>query len=216
MLLSVPPVLVREKLQVSIADLKWTRTGIRRVLFAEKPERADSLIYCMPNSGRQIWVKNGKQWVYRWTYNTCPVFFSRLWDLCTSYEAFPLLLLNASALMWSGTRLPELVVLVFLPPACKCTSRSTRSEPQEKNPTTSNTFEGWLWSQLIMFPWRSNAMELTMNSLVVPFLPGKKTNPPLNDYTIQHSCVIDLNPPPPHISISHPHPPPFSYGGVNC
>lgn len=77
-------ILMREKLQASIVDLKWTHTGIWRALFAEKPEWADSLIYCTLSSGRPIWVKTEKQWVFRYTFTTCPVLCSRLWDLCTS------------------------------------------------------------------------------------------------------------------------------------
>lgn len=52
-----------QKLQVSIADFKWTHWGIWTVLLAEKPDRADSLIYCTPSSGRQIWARTEKQWV---------------------------------------------------------------------------------------------------------------------------------------------------------
>lgn len=161
---------MRETLQVSIADLKGTHRGIWIVLFAEKPERADSLIYYMPSSGRQIWVKIEKQWVYRCTYATCCVFCCRLWELCTSIQSLssPPKHQCSSVIRYkvAGT-----ACVRISPTVCKCTSRSIRNEPQGKE---SNTFEGWLWSQLIMFPWRSTAMELTMNSPIVLFLPGKQ------------------------------------------
>lgn len=106
--------------------------------------------------------------------------------------------------MWSGTRLPELVVLVFLPPPCKCTSRSTRSEPQEKkNPNIQH-----IW-RLTLKSADNVSMEIKCYGVdnefsCCAFPSRKKNNPPLNDYTIQYSCVIDLKKNP-HISISHPH-----------
>lgn len=86
-------------------------------------------------------------------------------------------------------------VLVFLPPQPASAHLGASEISHRKKKPTHNTFEGWLWSQLIMFPWRSNAMGLTMNSLVEPFLPGGKKPQRtilLNDYTLQYSCVIDL------------------------
>lgn len=91
----------------------------------------------MSASAKLIWIKTEKQWVYTCTYTTCPEFSPDYKKSAPYCKAFPLLLLHASALLWSGTRFPELLVLVFLPSVCKCTSTSIRNKPQEKK--KSNT-----------------------------------------------------------------------------
>lgn len=193
-LLSVVPVLVSEKLQVSRDDFQndENRNGNRSFCWTAWMRRLLALLPAGLREAEQFEVRVKKQGVYRCAHTACPAFWSRLSDLCTA-----LLSLSPPSPKCQRTSVQSCQncsCCYFLPMVWACIQENQKWATGKKN----SVLKGWFWTRMVMFPQRSNAMELTMNPLVVPFFPGTKKKPtaqqisaPLSDYSLQYSCVID-------------------------
>lgn len=128
----------------------------------------------------QFEVRVKKQWVYRRAHTACPAFWSRLSDLCTS-----LLCLSPPYPKCQCTSVQSCqncLFCYFLPTVWACIQENQKWATGKK----ASILKGWFWSQMVLFPQRSNTVELTMNSLAVPFFPGKKKKQ-------QHNSTTNLN-----------------------
>lgn len=85
-LLSVAPVLVSEKLQVSRDDFQndENRNGNRSFCWTAWMRRLLALLPAGLREAEQFEVRVKKQGVYRCAHTACPAFWSRLSDLCTA------------------------------------------------------------------------------------------------------------------------------------